>query len=113
MGIVVALMVFLYPLGTLFITPASYIALLILTRGKAGAMFALGLPLTGILVLVLGPSIVRTGSGSFAFPWWLPQAGTTEYFVWHYALACIALLLLLVLAVRIYRAFVPLAERPH
>jgi len=113
MGLVLVLMVFLYPLGMPLVTPASYIALLILTRGRPATMFALGLPLTGFLVLALGPSIVRTGAGSFALPWWLQQSGTTEYYVWHYALVCMALLLLSVVAVSIYRLFVPLAASPE
>lgn len=108
MGVVLVLMVFLYPLGMPIITLASYVALLILKRGQATAVFVFGLPVTGVLVLVLGPSIVRTGAGSFALPWWLQQSGATEYYVWQYALACLALLLLFTLGVTIYRILVPL-----
>ena len=106
MGIALALLVFLYPLGLPLVTLAAFIMLAILTRARASSMLALGVPLVLVLVAILGPIIVRTGSGSFALPWWAQAAGV-EYYVWQYALVCLGLLGIFTIGASIYRLFVP------
>jgi hypothetical protein len=107
MDIILALMVFLYPLGMPFITLGSYIAVLILARSSAAHMLSLGLPVTLLLTVALSPAITRNGAGSFALPWWL-QSESADYYVIEYALLCVSILVLFCFGAWAYRRFVPL-----
>jgi hypothetical protein len=105
-GLLIALSVFVYPpalpfltLGLLFFVASS------LPRGVPTVAARAVLVLPG-LVAALGPGVVSTGSGSFLLPWWLHVAvGHTgvDYYVIEYALACAALLPVLVLTVAAWR----------
>lgn len=107
MNTVAALLVFLYPLGMPIITLGSFVVLTVLSNGKVGAIAWRGLVVVVALVAVLGPSVVRNGSGAFALPWWLVRRrGGTEYYVWHYAFVCLSLLLCALVVSSLYRLVV-------
>lgn len=89
MGLVAALMVFLFPLGMPILTLIGVV--------KVGSS-SLPLPtrilrsfiLAAVLMLALGPAIERNGAGSFALPWWLLLGGSANSYVWQYGLLVLA-----------------------
>jgi hypothetical protein len=121
MGIVLAIMVFVYPLalplatlGAIFFVASS------IERGLA--VFAVRAAVVLIsLVAVLSPGVATTGSGSFLHPWWLwLQIGQADvdYYGFHYAVACVLLLVMMNISVALFRVFVkrhssPPRARPH
>jgi len=113
MNTVAALLVFLYPLGMPIITLGSFIVLSILSDGKVGAIAWRGSVVVAALVAALGPSVIRNGSGAFALPWWLVgQKGGTEYYVVHYTVVCLALLLCAVTVASLYQLVVRIKGKP-
>jgi hypothetical protein len=115
MGLVLVLMIFVYPLalpvvtlGTLFFVASS------IKQGAkvAGARAVVALP---ALLVLLSPGIVSTGAGSFLLPWWLHlMVGHTDvkYYPIQYALACVLLLVLFCFVIAVYRAFATRASGP-
>jgi hypothetical protein len=94
LGILLALMVFLYPLGMPLVT----IGVAVFASRRAGENWrqfaARSLWAIGVLAAVCSPGIVRNGAGTFALPWWLHLlVGHTgvEYYVLEYLLVCLAL----------------------
>jgi hypothetical protein len=96
MGLFLVLMAFLYPLGMPLVTLGSFIFIAILSAARPTRQFFQGLLVVPALLLFLAPGIVTTGAGTFALPWWLHMLvghSGVKYYVWHYGLVCVGLLI--------------------
>ena len=106
MGILLVLMVFIYPLAL----PVLTIGLLFYAASSMnlGARIALNRIAATLLFLLvaLSPSIQSGGAGSFLLPWWLQVligAEGVEYYPGRYLLSCLFLLVVFILGIGVYR----------
>jgi hypothetical protein len=114
MGLVLALMVFVYPLalpvltvGALFYSTAS------LDSGVSKFAFRASVVISA-LALLLGPGVTSGVSGSFLLPWWLHVAvghSGIRFYVWQYSLACVTLLAILITIALAWRALARFVSR--
>ena len=89
MGLVTALMVFVFPLGMPILTLVgvfniAFSSLPLATRLLRSFILAI------VLMLILGPAVERNGAGAFALPWWLLLGSSSSTYVWQYGLVVLA-----------------------
>jgi hypothetical protein len=115
MGVLLALMVFVYPLALPVLTLAGLF--------YAGSTMNLGLRVATarmatvlmLLMLLLSPSIESGGAGSFLLPWWLQVlVGSTsaKYYPVTYLLSCLTLLAFFILGIGVYRHLAEQSVKP-
>jgi len=83
MGLLTALMVFLFPIGMPVVTLVVVLRVA-LSRHPLATKLLRGLLCAVALAIVLGRSISRDGAGAFLLPWWLMPG--SENYSWQYFL---------------------------
>lgn len=113
MGSLLVILVFVYPLALPVVTLATLLFLAMTAEGGLKAFVLRALKAISVLVLIGGPGILSGGSGSFLLPWWMHVAighSGVSYYVLPYAVLCVLLLLLLHVAVTLWRSRVSQAS---
>ena len=96
MGLLTALLVFLFPLGMPVLT-LSLVLKVSLSKHSLPTRLLRSLLLVVLLTLMLGPATEQNGAGSFALPWWLLLGSGGKFYVWHYGLLVLTASLILAL----------------